>query len=55
MGKGCEAVFKLNGPHGLPELRENYGFAARELTMIAAEIDAQLPHLKSEWSKFHGR
>jgi Domain of unknown function (DUF4160) len=48
MGKGCEAVFKLTGPHGLPELRENYGFAARELAMIADEIDGHLPYLQTQ-------
>jgi Domain of unknown function (DUF4160) len=54
MGKGREAVFKLNGPHGPPELRENYGFAARELAMIAAEIGAHLPYLQDQWSTIHG-
>lgn len=54
MGKGCEAVFKLNGPHGPPELRENYGFGVRELAMIAAEVGAQLQHLQTQWSTIHG-
>ena len=54
MGKGCEAVFKLNGPQGPPELRENYGFGVRELTMIAAEVGAQLQHLQTQWSTIHG-
>ena len=54
MGKGCEAVFKLNGPHGPPELRENYGFAARDWAMIAAEIGANLQHLQTQWSTIHG-
>ena len=54
MGKGCEAVFKLNGPHGPPELRENYGFAARDLGVIAAEIGAHLQHLQTQWSTIHG-
>ena len=54
MGKGCEAVFKLNGPHGPPELRENYGFAARDLATIAAEIGAHLQHLQAQWSTIHG-
>ncbi|WP_328706775.1 hypothetical protein [Cupriavidus necator] len=30
MGKGCEAVFNLHCPAGPPELRENYGFSARD-------------------------
>ena len=54
MGKGCEAVFKLNGPKGLPELRENYGFAARDLGVIATEIGAHLQHLQTQWSTIHG-
>ena len=54
MGRGCEAVFKLNGPQGPPALRENYGFAVRDLAMIAAEIGAHLQHLQTQWSTIHG-
>ena len=54
MGKGCEAVFRLNDPRGPPELRENYGFSARELTMIVGEISAHLQHLQTQWSAIHG-
>ena len=54
MGKGCEAVFKLNVPHGPPELRENYGFAARELAVIQRELTAQLKRLHAEWRAIHG-
>lgn len=54
MGNGFEAVFKLNGPHGPPELRENYGFSARDLTLIAREISAHLEHLLTQWSAIHG-
>ena len=54
MGKGYEAVFKLNAFEGPPELRENYGFTARELTMITAEISANLLHLQTQWSAIHG-
>ena len=54
MGKGCETVFKLNGPHWPAELRENYDFSARELTMIIAEISAHLQHLQTQWSAIHG-
>ncbi len=54
MGNGCEAVFKLNAPHGPPELRENYGFSARDLTLIAREINTHLEHLQTQWSAIHG-
>ena len=35
LGNGCEAVFNLRCPGGPPELRENMGFARRELARIA--------------------
>lgn len=54
IGNGCEAVFRLNCPDGPPELRENYGFAARDLARIAAALNSGLPRLCAEWSKFHG-
>ena len=54
MGKGREAVFRLNDPRGPPGLRENYGFSARELTMIVGEISAHLQHLQTQRSAIHG-
>ncbi len=54
MGRGCEAVFKLNAPDGPPELRENYGFGARELTMMARELTQQLQRLCAAWRTMHG-
>jgi hypothetical protein len=54
IGKGCEAVFKLNCPDGPPELRENYGFTQTELTKIKAAITSKLAQLCGEWSKIHG-
>ena len=54
MGKGCEAVFKLNGLQVPPELRENYGFSARELALIESEIGEHLEHLQTQWSAIHG-
>ena len=52
IGKDCEAVFKLN-PEGSPELRENYGFPANELSKIRAAITARTAHLCAEWSRIH--
>ena len=54
MGGGCEAVFVLDAPHGPPQLRENYGFAARELAAIERELASQLSRLDSEWRAIHG-
>jgi hypothetical protein len=54
MGKGCEAVFMLNAPRGPVELRENYGFTARELAAIQRELLAHLKRLDAEWRAIHG-
>jgi hypothetical protein len=54
MGKGCEAVFRLNAPAGPSDLRENFGFSERDLVMIAAELDRQLVELYAQWSAIHG-
>jgi hypothetical protein len=54
MGNGCEAVFKLNAPDGPPQLRENYGFAARELAAIKGELAHQLKRLHAQWRTIHG-
>ena len=54
IGKGCEAVFKLNCPSGPPELRENYGFSRKELMKMAYELVTNLEGLCHEWSAIHG-
>jgi hypothetical protein len=54
MGKGCEAVFRLNPPSGPSDLRENFGFSERDLAMIAVELDRQLVQLYLQWSAIHG-
>ncbi len=51
---GCEAVFKLNCPGGLPELRENYGFSKADLRKIYAGVVAALASLCQEWKVIHG-
>lgn len=53
-GNGCEAVFNLHCPDGLPELRENYGFSRNELTRIADELVADLAALCKHWRRIHG-
>lgn len=54
MGNGCEAVFKLNCPHGAPQLRENFGFTQGELGRIHAALASQLALSCAEWSRIHG-
>lgn len=54
IGKGCEAVFKLNCPEGPPELRENLGFQRADLNRIAAALERQLAYACTEWSRIHG-
>jgi hypothetical protein len=53
IGKGHEAVFRLHGPEGAPELRENYGFPASELTKIKAALTERRAHLCAKWSEIH--
>jgi hypothetical protein len=55
MGKGCEAVFRLNAPAGPLELRENYGFGAPDLAMIGAELARQQQRLGVAWKAMHGK
>jgi hypothetical protein len=54
IGKGYEAVFKLNCPGGAPELRENYGFSAGDLARIKAALTSKTAHLCAAWSTIHG-
>lgn len=54
IGNGCEAVFNLRCPKGPPEIRENYGFARKDLAMIASELTANLAALCSDWRQIHG-
>jgi hypothetical protein len=51
----CEAVFKLSCPEGVPVLRENYGFPAKELSKIKATLMAKTTRLCAEWSRIHDR
>jgi hypothetical protein len=52
LGDGCEAIFYLNCPEGLPELRENYGFSKSKLLGIKTRL-AELPDLCAKWSEIH--
>lgn len=53
-GGGKEAVFNLNAPDGLPELRENYGFSQKELKKISDELFDNLMLLCNKWKEIHG-
>jgi hypothetical protein len=54
MGRGCEAVFKLNCPAGPAQLRENYGFSRREMRRIVAVLMDRLVKLCWTWEQIHG-
>jgi hypothetical protein len=54
IGNGCEAVFILDRIAGSVVLRENYGFATRELARIARALAANLAALLSAWETIHG-
>lgn len=53
LGKGCEAVFNLNGPDGPPQLRENYGFSQKDLGKIVNALAANLAALCTAWRQIH--
>jgi len=44
----------LDIPPGSVSLRENYGFARRELTVIARGLVADLGFLMRAWEEIHG-
>lgn len=55
IGDGKEAVFSLNCPDGPIELRENYGFSAKQLRQIADALAVNLSVLCPAWAALHGR
>ncbi len=55
IGAGREGVFVLNCPAGPPELRENYGFSARDIGRIVEVLSTALNNLCSLWETIHGR
>jgi hypothetical protein len=54
IGHACEAVIILDRVTGTVVLRENYGFATRELARIARALVANLAALLSAWESKHG-
>lgn len=54
MGRGHEAVFKLNCAGGVVEVRENYGFARREVSHIVNVLTHHRTALCKAWKSIHG-
>lgn len=54
IGHGHEAVFELNRPQGSVTLRENYGFARRDLSAIERALVRNLTILLVAWENIHG-
>ena len=54
IGRGHEAVFKLNCPEGPVEVRENYGFARREIADIESALTNHLTALCAARESIHG-
>jgi hypothetical protein len=54
IGQGHEAVFELDVPAGGVTLRENYGFARRELATIERCLIQNLAALLRAWERIHG-
>ncbi len=54
IGKGYEAVFKLNCPEGPVALRENYGFSRRDAGRIERGLGRNLARLCEAWEEIHG-
>jgi hypothetical protein len=55
IGAGCEALFYLNCPSGLPTSRENYGFSEREELQIREALQPYVPELRAKWEEIHGK
>jgi hypothetical protein len=54
IGRGYEAVFNLRSSTGLVELRENYGFARRDLAHIETLLTKHQEELCRAWEEIHG-
>ncbi|WP_374046047.1 DUF4160 domain-containing protein [Massilia sp. R2A-15] len=54
IGKGVEAVFKLNCPNGPSILRNQYRFPGKELVRISPEIDTRILQLCEVWRSVNG-
>lgn len=55
IGRGCEALFFLRCPGGPPELRENFRFAASEVSVIIDALAIEVRRLCRRWEELHGQ
>lgn len=55
VGRGREAVFKLNCPSGPVEVRENYGFSRPAIQRIQTVLLKHATQLCQKWEMIHGR
>ena len=49
-----QAVFNLNYPSGLIELRENFGLSWPEVNRLARLLQTHVPQLCAAWRAIHG-
>jgi hypothetical protein len=54
IGRGAEALFRLNHRDGKVELRENWRFSKRELKRIESILTQRLGDLGRAWEEIHG-
>ena len=54
IGGGCEAVFLLHCPWGLPERREVYGFTDGQVAQIRRKLARMIRDLYGAWERIHG-
>jgi hypothetical protein len=54
IGRGREAVFRLNLRDGLVDLRESWRFSKRELAHIQKVLVEHLEELHRAWEGIHG-
>lgn len=54
VGKGSEAVFRLNCPAGPLSLRENYGHSRFDANKIKHVLLQHVGYLCTEWERIHG-
>jgi len=55
IGKGTEAVFEVNCPEGVIELRENYGASRSEVSRMRREIKRSQRPICKAWEEIHGK
>jgi hypothetical protein len=53
MGQGHEAVFELSRSSGDATLRENFGFARREIASVQRALVCNLVPLLAAWERIH--